>query len=283
MQRIIDGQLFVGKPCPNEWVVTLRDLGHGHREAVVQQAIHWTDEGMVDPDLLAAHLADPVAQAERDAANARRAARRAKTKVRHLVKSMGLDAMLTLTYRENVLDLSLCKRHLKEFVRRMRRVLPGFSYVAAFERQQRGAWHVHIAIHRLPFELALRAGVKLKSYNVVRAVWRSVVGDLGGNIDQSRRKRCTMRSPAKLASYLSKYMLKAFEEGDSCSNRYSSSSHELPRPVRVRFAASSLLELVDLVYSFAADGVCEVSTFLSPFRDLFFISSGPPGLSGYAR
>ena len=123
--------------------------------------------------------------------------------------------------------------------RRMRRLLPGFVYVAAFERQKRGAWHVHMAIHRLPTALPY-AGVKVKSFNVVRAVWRAVVGDLGGNIDQQRRKRWSQQSSGKLAAYLSKYMLKAFAEGEDWSNRYSGSQGiELPAPVVVRSSGSA--------------------------------------------
>lgn len=280
MERIVGNMRYVGKPCPDEWVVTTCDLGHGHREACIQQAIHWEEAGMLSPEAMELYEESRAKwEDERKEANARRAARRAKTKVRRLVKSMGLDTLLTLTYHANQTDQALCKRHLKEFVRRIRRVIPGFAYVAAFEQQERGAWHVHLAVHRLPVQLATKPGVKLKSYNVVRAIWRGVTGELGGNIDQSARKRTTMRSSAKLASYLSKYMMKAFEEGDQWSNRFSASSHDMPHAVRVRFTASSLLELVDLVYAFAADGVCEITTWLSTFKDTFYISSGPPPAS----
>ena len=112
---------------------------------------------------------------DRREANRKRAARRAKTRVRRLCKVQGLDTLLTLTYRGLVDDLAVCKRHFKEFIRRLRRALGAFSYVAAFERQKRGAWHVHIACHRLPRTMAARNGVKVKSFNVIRAIWRSVI------------------------------------------------------------------------------------------------------------
>lgn len=166
-----------------------------------------------------------------------------------MIKVLGLDSLLTLTYRANQTDLALTKRHMKEFVRRMRRALPGWVYVAAFEKQKRGAWHVHMATHALPAVMAASNGVKVKSFNVVRAIWRSVTGELGGNIDQKARKRWTRHTTGKLAAYLSKYMMKAFEEGEDWSNRYSGSAGvEIPEAVRMRFRDAQLVDLIGLVY-----------------------------------
>ena len=285
MRQIIGREVFEGKPIEGEYTLTVHDLGHGHREAIVRQAIGWehvhtfTDEEV-------AHFRETYgtedgtdasdAEAKR-LANLKRSARRAKTRVRRLVKSMGCDSLLTLTYRENVTDIERAKRDLKEFVRRTRRLIPGFAYVAAFERQKRGAWHVHMAIHRLPLNLSASNGVKVKSWSVVRAVWRSVVGEALGNIDQSARKRNSRRSPARLAGYLSKYMMKAFEEGDAWSNRFSASQHSIPEAVRAVFRGSSLAELVSLAYAFAADGACDCQTWLSEFGDTFYLATEPPG------
>lgn len=279
MRRIIGLDVFDGKPIDGEYTLTVHELGNGHREAVVSQVIGWEHVHTLRPEE-AEHLREKYG--ERDAeekreANLKRSARRAKTKVRRLVKSMGCDSMLTLTYRANQADLALCKVHLKEFVRRIRRVIPGFGYVACFEQQQRGAWHVHMAIHRLPLKLAAANGVKVKSYPVILAIWRSVTGELGGAVNERTRKRYTQRSPAKLASYLSKYMLKAYEEGDAWTNRFSASQHSMPEAVRAVFRGASLGELIALAYAFAADGVCEVSTWLSRWGETFFISTeGPP-------
>lgn len=275
MRRIIDRQVFEGKPIDDEFVLTVHDLGNGHREAVVRQAIGWEHVHTLTV-AEASYLEDKYG--ERDAeekreANLQRSARRAKTRVRRLVKSMGLDALLTLTYRANQTDLELSKRHLKEFVRRVKRVIPGFGYVACFEQQERGAWHVHMAVHKLPLKLAASNGVKVKSYGVIRAIWRSVTGELEGNIDQARRKRNSGRSSAKLASYLSKYMLKAYAEGDAWSNRFSASQHSIPEPQRAVFRGSSLREMIELSYAFAADGVCEITSWLSRFGDTFYLST----------
>lgn len=282
MRRIVNGQVFEGKPVDGEFRLSVHELGNGHREAVVCQAYGWypVDATQWEQNVIA-ELSQPSEAdlAERDEHNAKRAAKRAKAKVRRLIKSMGLDSLLTLTYRANVTDRDLVMQHLKEFVRRMRRVLPGFAYVAAFEQQERGAWHVHLAIHKLPQKLPHASGVKVKSWNIVRAVWKSVVGELDGNIDEQSRKSRSGWRVAKLASYLSKYMLKAFEEGDDWKNRYSASRHSLPEPMRLTLRGSSLRELVGHAYALAADGPCQVVTsWLSGFGDVFFLATEPPPL-----
>lgn len=273
MLRLVNGFLFEGKPS-DTYALRVYELGNGHKEAVITRELDWVEVGEASPfviENLERHRLEDAE--ERREANLRRAARRAKTKVRRMVKVLGLDAMLTLTYRANQQDLTLCKTHMKEFVRRMRRLLPGFVYVAAFERQKRGAWHVHMAVHRLPQNL-LWSGVRVKSFNVVRAVWRRVVGELDGNIDQQRRKRFSQQSSGKLAAYLSKYMLKAFEEGDDWSNRYSGSAGvQLPQAVLLRFKGEALRDLIDLAYSAVADGPCECMTWLGNFGDTFFLST----------
>ncbi len=281
MWRIIDGQVYEGKPSPDRYRVTLRDLGHGHREASVNRAVDWTDAGPLHPDSRAAQILrgeidDPDEEAKREA-SIRRGARRAKKSIRHRCKVQGLDRLLTLTYRANQCDLDLCQAHFKEFLRRMRRAIPGFGYVACFERQKRGAWHVHLAIRRLPLVLSYRGLVTVKSFNVVRGIWLAVVGDLGGNIDVGRAKHLSKMSPAKCAAYIAKYCMKAYADGRHGSKRYRASSAELPAPDVVQFQAASLAELIDLVVSFVGEGGRELATsWLSPFKDCYFVASERP-------
>lgn len=284
MLRIIDGQIFEGKPSDDRFIVTVHHLGNGQREACIQRATDWEHVGPLDPDSIAAQVLrgereDPDAE-EKRRANALRAARRAKTKVRRLCKAFGLDHMLTLTYRENQQDLALCKKHVKEFVRRLKRLLPGFRYVACYEPQERGAWHAHIAIRAIPARLVV-SGVRLKSFDALRSVWRGVVGVDNGNIDisdgQKRgRKKAKRRSPARLAAYMSKYMLKGFEWGDAHVNRYSASEGEaLPPSQRMEFTRTSLAELLPEVYAEVAKAGTELFTWLSRWGDVFYIASEP--------
>lgn len=279
MLRLIDGMLYEGKPSNDEFDLHIHDLGNGHREASVARVIVWEELKRANQDELdvwARDAADPERQAEKKEANRKRAARRAKTRVRRLCKAMGLDTMVTLTYRALVTDLALCKRHMKEFVRRIKRVLPGFRYVAAFETQERGCWHVHMAVHRIQPSFVIK-GCRVKSYDLLRRIWRSVTGDLGGTANVGRGSRLKNYSAGRLAAYLSKYMLKAFEAGEDWSNRYSASEvgGMIPAAIKLRYRGRSLAELVTMAYGVVCIGDADTFTWLSRFGDTFYISTEP--------
>lgn len=227
-----------------------RPLGNGHAEYHTAPIKTWEHVGVLSDQAYADRLVCMEETAdERREANLERAAKRAKTRVRHLCKAAGVDTLLTLTYAANMQEWATLKRHMKEFNRRMGKVIPGWFFVAAFEKQERGAWHAHLAVHRLPRELELRPGVKLKSFNVIRAVWRSVTAECGGNVDVQSRKRNSTRAPSRIAAYLSKYMMKAFAEGDPWSNRFSSSRGvTVPKAERIRFVGYSLSDVAIAVF-----------------------------------
>jgi len=276
--RIIGRDIYEGK-LADEYKVTIHDLGHGHKEASISQSVWWDHTGTMSDEAYAHYLQclearTPEELAEKEQKNRERAARRAKTRVRRLCKVMGVDALLTLTYRDNMQDLATAKAHLKAFVRRVRALIPGFAYVAAFERQKRGAWHIHMGIHKLPFSLCW-SGAKVKSYSVIRAVWRRVVGELGGNIDEARKKRHSRKSPAQMAAYISKYILKAFEDGDDYTNRYSASAATLPPCVRRRFQSASMADLIALVYSELGTQGTLTKPWISAWGDRFFLVAEP--------
>jgi hypothetical protein len=98
----------------------------------------------------------------------------------------------------------------------------------------------------------MHKGVLVRSYDLLRAIWRAVVGELGGNIDVARSK-AARRSSARIAAYLSKYIgkgLDAVEGGDS----YSASGRALPPPVVIRHLGTdyggACSALVTLLLSF---------------------------------
>lgn len=277
--------VFKGESSPNRWQVTKRTLGGGHVELSIRRAVDWVQWGTDGTDDWRAYYADKYGAdklakleaeqaAEREAKNRERAARRAKTRVRHLCKVQGLETLLTLTYRENMQDPARAWKDLKEFVRRIRRTLPGFAFVAVPERQARGAIHWHLAVHRLPAVLGARNGVKVKSFNVVRAIWASVVGKVGdqsgGNVDVSRRRRSAQKSAAKVAAYISKYVSKGFgDDALTGAHRYSSSQGiVVPRPERRELLAESLAEVCGLVYGDAWGGELRLcGCWVCPFGD----------------
>lgn len=255
--RIVDGTLYVRSATPYAYDLRVHDLGHGHVEATALPRYGWHEVDALSPLARAAYadcLAAPPALSERElldraAQNRDRATRRARTKVRRLAKAKGLSVLLTLTYRENQTDRERMARDFDAFCKRVRRVIPGFEYVCVFERQKRGAWHAHIAVPRILSHYSHR-GALVKSYDLLRSMWRGVVGNDNGNVDVSRNKRVN-RSAAKLAAYLSKYIGKTFDQAERYVNSYSASGRALPEPVTVQTLTGCQVEaatrLVDLL------------------------------------
>lgn len=236
IRRLSASQVEVSAHRPSVWYEgTTADLTNDQRAYL--RAVRL---GIL-PELTPEQLAEQ--EARRKALCLSVAANRAKANIRRLCKTINADALLTLTYRANQQDLAVCKRHLKEFVRRLRRVCPGFAAVAGFERQKRGAWHVHLAC---PARL-MAMGHGVKSFNVIRAIWRSVTGDLGGNIDVSKRFRAHRSSCARIAAYVSKYITKAFSEGDKWSNRWTRFG-DMAIADAIRLETDSLRDLIIHAY-----------------------------------
>lgn len=279
MIRIIDGVAYEGKRG-SSFKVKAADLGGGHLEVTASRVTEWHEMDLtpIAMELLLENLEarklEPGYEEEKAKRHAEQSARRAKRRVRQLCKVMGVDTLLTLTYRANQEDLALCKRHLKEFNRRLLRVLPDFSFVAAFERQERGAWHVHLATRRIPLNVADRNhqnAVKVRSYEVIRRVWRSVVGDLGGNIDVSRRKYHAKKTAAQIASYIAGYIVKEFTEGEKWSNRWTKYGEGVvPEPVVLGFV-STPLEAIEVAYSLLANDQRVAVARLDRWKDWFVL------------
>ena len=146
----------------------------------------------------------------------KRSAARARRELRHRVLSMRADRLLTLTYRENKVDLKDCWQDLGRFNRLMCKKFPGFEYVCAPERQQRGAWHFHLSVKGF--------------YNacIVRFLWLSAIRggpfvarkERVGNVDITAPRTGAQWNTAKLARYLSKYMTKAAHVSALGARRY---------------------------------------------------------------
>lgn len=280
MIRIIDGVAYERK-SGDSFNLKAYDCGNGHMEFAASRRFEWheldwdADRIKMWQDYQDEYWADQAHQDDFEESKRLRSARRAKSNVRRLCKAMGADTLLTLTYRACVTDLAECKADLKEFVRRVRRVIPDFRAVAAFERQDRGAWHVHMATVRLPATLKRSDGVKVKSFPLLLAIWRSVTKDKGGSFNAKTRKRSSSRSPARIAAYLSKYILKAFEDGDKHTNRWTRFG-DCEKPVVIDLGITYDLRgaIVDF-YGLAGDDVSVVSAAISRWRDWCFVSFEP--------
>jgi len=187
--------------------------------------------------------------------NLNRAARRAQQKVRHLIRMIGGDHMLTLSYRDNMEDIEQLKKDWERFVRMMHAKYPKWQFVAVRERQDRGALHLHVAVNG-------RQDIKY-----IRRCWYVALGaspnaegaDTPGQIDiRAPWKRWGGKGycwePDKLAAYLTKYLVKAFEDGATLhAKRYwQSKGVQAPECQKVWLGATSIIEAVqeahDLVH-----------------------------------
>lgn len=269
MERIVtlpggERKVFKGHVHPDAWQVYTREI-NGHREVSFKNLVTWEETEDTPPMLWDDYLEtfDGEERAEREAMREREAeerrekarqknAQRAKSACRLFIKGAGLNELLTLTYRENQPDRALCKKHFKEWVRRMKKALGGaFVYVASFERQERGSMHVHCATHKLP-KMATHKGVKIAAWRLGTAIWRDIVGKdngmcfVGGKKGSKRPKSLSI---AKLAAYVSKYIMKDYADAPLESNRYSrSDSLELPKARRDVITGMCLREMIDLVF-----------------------------------
>jgi hypothetical protein len=263
------------------WRLLARDFGNGHRECVVMRELP-----NVASDLERAIERDCGGKRgeARDPEESKRASvRRASCKLRLKAKAAGFNALHTLTTRDPVTDRSVMWSLVAQFVRRVRAVLGDYRYAAVIEDQERGALHVHLASHALPSRIVLSQSghrVPVKSWDVMRAIWRSVVGSRGGNFDEAKRSkrwgkgRRSIRGAHAIAAYLSGYVAKDFAAVDFNRKRYSTSQGiDVPEPYRATWQAAdtSLAELVTL--AFAAVGEHVVTRWLDPSRGVFFVAS----------
>jgi hypothetical protein len=271
MQRTVtlpDGERVVydGEVIPDAWVVRVKEA-NGHREVSFSNAVQWTESDekpkwrLEDyqknwPGLNLSLIEEKFEKErlERQERAREKSAQRAKTKCRWIIKAQGLNELLTLTYRENQRDRELCKRHFKEWVRRMKAALGGaFIYCASFERQERGAMHVHVACHKLPAH-GVRNGQKIKAWKLGTEIWRSIIGAdnglcfVGGKTKNGGHRRNL--SLAKLAAYVSKYILKDYHDAPMESNRYSRSNGlTVPDSVETTYRGMSFGEVMDAVFA----------------------------------
>lgn len=165
---------------------------------------------------------------------------RAKRKVRHLIKSIGCDRMLTLTKREvegSVFwTISDWKNAWDKFNRLVRKAGLCIEYVAVLEQHKKGNYHLHAAI------------VGRLNVNLIRNIWLSCVGagKGSGNVDIRYRPDCTdLKRREGLAKYVSKYITKQFGNVEFNKKRYWASKHKLPAAERYILKAKTVYQALD--------------------------------------
>lgn len=209
------------------------------------------------------------------------ATRRARRMIRWLIGENRLDHLLTLTYRANVQDLGRVKTDWKRFVRFVRVRYPDWGFVAVPELQERGAWHLHVAVQGR------------QDLNWLRKCWYRALGSKVWVTGSDTPGQINVRSPwkrwggkgskwdaAKLAGYLGKYIAKSFEDNAALNARRYWPAKEMRSPEITRFYLDAV-DTVGMIEEVAIivrrlNGV-GWSMFLSPDSNAFWIcASGAP-------
>jgi hypothetical protein len=131
-----------------------------------------------------------------------KAAKRAASMVRDIVKWYQLSYLWTLTYRGPEPDRSKVQKNFDRFCRLVREKLPSFNCLAVYEyhlggKANHGGIHLHLACGEFyPVE-------------VLRAAWWRIVGDGQGNVQIKHRG--FKDSFKRVGNYLAKYIAKQFD------------------------------------------------------------------------
>lgn len=167
-----------------------------------------------------------------DLENVRKAAQRAKRRVRYLTKNMAASHLVTFTRRETEAGGFWAAEEWVKAWDKLRRLIVKakgeFPYVAVLERHKKGNYHLHVAWAEAP-------GQKV-NLNLVRGCWWAVCGGRGqGNVDaQFIRVRAGLERADKVAKYISKYTSKHFEDDPRFNKkRYWASRQDLEPARRV--------------------------------------------------
>lgn len=232
----IDKEFPFDPNCPGELVpghrtcVRVFDYGNGYLEASVGL--------LTQPRKTRARDADrPEPSKAEKADNWERGTQRARQKVRRLVLANEFDRILTLTTRACIDDPATFWAMWKRFLRLARKACFDMPYVAVLEYQKRGAAHIHAAVRgHYP-------------HTELRALWLRVIaafipgnhpslardgGEFAPNDGSVQLEYRADTNPARLASYLSKYLTKQAAEDLAGAHRYRASIG-LKQPAVKRF------------------------------------------------
>jgi hypothetical protein len=234
---------------PREYRAKLTHCRKGGVELAVFVPLKYPDKDSVPPcDLPRKELTEEE-RAERDLANARRAAQRARQGLRHVLKTMDAKYLWTFSWREDMQDLAHAQKVYARFRRLLADKYPEAKFVTVPERhhQNRTGFHLHTAVadrldvhwvrrcwwlalgHRVQVTYETVSGrtkQKLIPYIKENEVWREALpSEVLGNVDVvGRKKRFGKPDPLwtsdRLATYLAKYMDKTFTEAQESARRY---------------------------------------------------------------
>lgn len=210
-------------------------------------------------------------ESENREANDDDAGRRAKKNVRMCCKQIRADRMVTLTYRENMIDRDTALKHWKAFCRKLGRHKQ-FHYVAVIEEQERGALHFHVAV----------SGRQM--YALLRSIWQGI---LGRGADGQQMGQVNVRDPHKfgfgqngahkLASYIAKYCSKEMQCRALDQKRYfRSRGIVLPEVDQVRLKCTTMLGAAQAACAIVSEfGFAGMQVWCNNGLGVIWISTAP--------
>lgn len=166
---------------------------------------------------------------------------RAKKKVRLLIKSMGMDRMLTLTKRQQddseVLTSEEWAVLWKKFCRLVKKATgTELQYVAVLEPHKARGLHLHAAISGKV------------NINLIRKIWYACLGQRPDGLTpgepniQYKPGITEHKRRAGLAKYVSKYLTKHSDQVGINKKRYWSSKHRIEPPSRFVLTSENIIQ-----------------------------------------
>lgn len=163
----------------------------------------------------------------------KRSVARAKREVTRKCMWAKLDHLVTPTYRANVEDLGQALKDAASFIAEVRKELPEWAYIMAWEIQpdrflQTGfrVWHLHFGVRGF------------QNIPILQRAWERVVGVGMGNVDvrmpgvkRGEKHKTTRFGRLKLAQYLAKYIGKNLEDSPLNKKKYWHSANVEAPPV----------------------------------------------------
>lgn len=266
MDQIVNHKGYWCKKVPWGWKARhFYAEATGQKETILWRNYLYIPQGDIDdPDLKvneidqSGTLVDEERKERQRLANKAAGQARAKRKCRHRIKTHNLCQMLTGTYRENMEDFDRVHRDFAAWYRIMRRHIPGFRGVWAFEPQKRGAWHWHMATDRLPKWIDFEGG-RVRSFELVRRIWLRVVGDDNGAVNVDGHNRTKFGTPAKrnrqqslalIAGYVSKYLTKEVADRIDGRNMWGSTQKlETAPPFTMDIEEMPMADVISALFS----------------------------------
>lgn len=275
----------------NSYRAVLKNCGKGGVELAVylpDPKLFATDK--LPPALLPRKELTEEEQIERNEANSKRAAKRARQSLRLILKSMGAKYLWTFTFRENITDIERVQRIYKRFHELFRKRYENTKFATIPEQQERGAWHLHVAVadhldivwvlrcwymalgHKVKIEYDEKGKPHAHAYVKDGEDWRRARSDeIKGSVNVRAHSRkwgsnSNQWNSDRLASYMAKYMEKTFSEA-MCGRRRYWPSKDCPRPKIEKFwlmasnVQEALIEAHKIVHQMF--GMANLSIFLS--------------------